>query len=208
VALHEGDLERAEELIELGAVVFRRVGNRTRLGIALANLGMIAAERGDLDAAKQLTEEALALHRELDDRQSAMVDTFNLGRVTAERGDPVRAASLFAEALTEARAMGYREVIAYALSGLGDVSAADDPERAARLLGASEGALDAIGVRPDPSERDLHESARERVLAMLGPEGFEAALAAGRALSDDDAAGLALAAAGDALKTGEARPTT
>jgi hypothetical protein len=43
---------------------------------------------------------------------------------------------------------------------------------------------------------------------MLGPEGFEAALAAGRALSDDDAAGLALTAAGDALKTGEARPTT
>jgi tetratricopeptide (TPR) repeat protein len=208
VALHEGDLERAEELIELGASVFRRVGNRTRLGIALANLGMIAAERGDLDAAQQLTEEALALHRELDDLQSAMVDTFNLGRVTAARGNPARAASLFAEALVAARAMGYREVIAYSLSGLGDVTAAADPERSALLLGASEAALDGMGVRPDPSERDLHEQARDRVLALLGAEHFETALATGRTLSDEHAAELALSAAADVLNTSGARPTT
>ncbi|HEY1368655.1 MAG TPA: BTAD domain-containing putative transcriptional regulator [Gaiellaceae bacterium] len=207
VALHEGDLERAEELLEHGVVVFRRLGNRTRLGIALANLGVVATERGDLDAAERLTQEALALHRELDDHQSAMVDSFNLGRVVAERGDPARAASLFAETLAAARAMGYREVIAYSLSGLGDVTAADDPERAAHLLGASEGQLEVLGVRPDSSERDLHERARERVRALLG-DGFEEAVTVGRELTPDQAAELATAAAADALKTAAPRPTT
>jgi hypothetical protein len=79
------------------------------------------------------------------------------------------------------------------LAGLaGPISARGDPERAARLLGASEALLETIGVGlqcSDQFEVDRYEAA---VREQLDQATFEAAWAEGRAMSLEQAVTSAL----------------
>jgi predicted ATPase len=69
--------------------------------------------------------------------------------------------------------------------------AAQDPERAARLLAAAEGLRARIGLRPWPMLRPREEELRTQIREALGPERFAEAFAAGADLSQGDAVAVA-----------------
>ena len=64
--------------------------------------------------------------------------------------------------------------------------------RAARLFGAADALRETTGTPLPPSEAVVHAQAVERASASLGDAAFDAARAAGRALSLEDAVALAV----------------
>ena len=63
LAIAEGDLARAQVLLDDSAIAFRRRGDMWGYGSALGNLASLALARGDLDAARRLLEESLVAIR-------------------------------------------------------------------------------------------------------------------------------------------------
>jgi hypothetical protein len=115
----------------------------------------------------------------------------SLGDLADEGGDASAAESLYRGALTLRHGLGDRVGTAAALERLAGV-AADRPDRAATLIGASMALRDAIGAPLSAGAR----GELERFLASLGDgnrrETVEAALRAGRSMSPAQAVEVAL----------------
>jgi non-specific serine/threonine protein kinase len=113
--------------------------------------------------------------------------------VAYSRGEYGRAAGLLAEALKLSRAIGGRDVLAEALERLAQLAVAREQSRlAARLGGATEALLEALGTPLDPVLRASHERATQAMRAALGEEAFEGAWFEGRALPLEEAIAVAL----------------
>ncbi|MEV4278261.1 BTAD domain-containing putative transcriptional regulator [Actinoplanes xinjiangensis] len=112
-----------------------------------------------------------------------------LGRIAEMSGDPVTAEDRYREVFTVRGGMLGFQVMAEALDRLAGLAvAAGRPERAARLLGA----VQALGLRSDPEATEPARTTAGAARAVLGPQRFAAALAAGAALTPDEAVKLPL----------------
>jgi DNA-binding CsgD family transcriptional regulator len=162
----------------------------------LSHLGIIRLRQDDHALAVRYFEEALEIAREIGDRLIGSIALYNLAlEESREQGDHERAAGLYAEGLGLAVEMGDRANAAYCLEGLaGLISARDEPSRATRLLGASEALLEVVGAPRyvQAQARVLYERAVESLRSRLGKETFEAAWAAGRSMSPEEAIEYAL----------------
>jgi non-specific serine/threonine protein kinase len=161
----------------------RRTGDRLYAGTLLSNLSDYELWIGDLDAARRHLAESIDIARALNARHSAVIATFNLGLTEYLDGSPGAAEALFTESLELARRMGMKRHAAYALLGLALAGRGEaDPGWSARMHGAADQALAALGHRLQPLEARLARLDRERLRAAMGVEDFEAEYAAGRAL--------------------------
>ncbi|HET8630957.1 MAG TPA: helix-turn-helix domain-containing protein [Thermomicrobiales bacterium] len=196
-ALRGGDAPTAAALLEEDARLARRAGDAWGLATALGELGDLARERGAPAEAGALYAEALALREGLGIPGATPSLRHNLGYVALAAGDLTGAAASFADALDQFRRLGERRGVAECLIGLAGVAAAEGRTAdAARLFGAGEAALAALGSDIWPSNRADHERGVALARAALGPAAFAAARAAGRALPPEDAVALALASYG------------
>jgi hypothetical protein len=108
----------------------------------------------------------------------------------------VRYATLYRRALTAALEIGAAEMLADALSGVAFCEVrAGNPVVAARLLGQSNALVSSLG---SPYHAKEEERARATMHAALGPDGLAAELAAGAAMSVEDAVDLAFGRADSA----------
>jgi predicted ATPase/DNA-binding CsgD family transcriptional regulator len=162
--------------------LFRQAGDRLQSGTMLNNLSDYELWTGDLEAARRHLAEALDIVRSLHARPSAVIVTFNLGLAEYLGGSPDAAEALFAESLDLARRMGMKRHTAYALIGLALAGYRADPDRSARLHGAADQALAALGHTLQPLEARLAGLDRQRLRAAMGDGTFEAEYAAGRTL--------------------------
>jgi predicted ATPase/class 3 adenylate cyclase len=129
-----GEPERATELVERSLAVFRKQGDRERIGTALNSLGSIKRVLGDFDAARSLLEEGLAIRRELGDHARMASSLSNLGIVAFEQGDLDDAEARFVGALELDRAHGNEWGAGAALDNLSAVAIeSGDYERAREL---------------------------------------------------------------------------
>jgi non-specific serine/threonine protein kinase len=161
----------------------RQTGDRLRAGTLLSNLSDYELWAGDIDAARRHLAEAIDIARALDARHSAVIATFNLGLTEYLDNSLVAAEALFAEALDLARRLGMKRHAAYALLGLALAGRGGaDQGWSARLHGAADQALAALGHTLQPLEARLARLDRERLRAAMGAGSFEAEYAAGRAL--------------------------
>ena len=109
------------------------------------------------------------------------------------QGNLGEARGLFAESLGIRREVGDRIGIAHCLAGLGGVAWLQaQPERAARVLGAAEALLEALGARLDVNERDLYDRTVAALRGHFDAGRFAAAWAAGQALPLEAAIAKAL----------------
>jgi DNA-binding CsgD family transcriptional regulator len=145
---------------------------------------------GDVVGALSLLDEAVALVLQTDDTNPhALVDTLGVALVLGQRahaariqGDQVLASRLFVQSINAAQEIGAERILLGQLAGLAGVALAlDQPERAARLLGAVATARDTSGVA-----RIAHALQADRitraVCSRLGETSFATAFAAGRQL--------------------------
>jgi len=113
-----GRYRRAQELLEEGLAIARKVGSRREMALALNNLGVVAGLQGDYEEEKRLFRRSLSLYRALGDQRRMAVLLNNLGIAERTLGAYEEARQLSQESLAICRAIGYRRGIARALQNL------------------------------------------------------------------------------------------
>jgi predicted ATPase/class 3 adenylate cyclase len=177
----EGDHEAAAADAAESLQLFRRAGDRREVGTMLGNLGYAELSLGELQRGRGHLRESLDIARELDDSYGVVYVTFNLGLAEYLNDSPGAAAALFAESFDLARSVQMHAGTAYALIGLAMAGSGDDPVRSARLHGAADEALAALGETLESLEARLRDADRERLRATMGDAAFAAEYAAGHA---------------------------
>jgi predicted ATPase/class 3 adenylate cyclase/Tfp pilus assembly protein PilF len=200
VADRRGDREQAVALLEESVALGRGGGDPWLFSIALNNLGDLLAGEGDYERAAELFEESLAIGEargDLDRRARALN---NLGWATHGLGDLARACNLYRRGLEAATEIGLVEAQLHALFGIAALEAEDgDARTGARLLGRMKELESRLGAANDDAMDALERQTLARLEAALGPERLASELAAGAALSLEDAIDLALGRSDSAI---------
>ena len=185
---HVGAARDAAESLRL----FRQVGDQREVAAIVGNLGYAELSMGDLDSARTHLLESLEIFRTLNDRDGIVYETFNLGLAEYLTGSPDAAEAYFAESLDLARRVQMKASTAYALIGLAMAgSGKAEMSRSARLHGAADEALAALGETVEPLEARLRDLDCQRLRSAMGAEAFEAEYAAGRTLTPEEILALA-----------------
>jgi predicted ATPase/transcriptional regulator with XRE-family HTH domain len=134
-----GDLDRAVPLHEQSLAIRRALGDTRGIGVTLRNYGVVLRDQGHLAEAARLLEASLQLRRQVGDKMGIGGSLAVLADIARREGDLDGAEGLYREALTARRQVGVSDGVADCLLGLAAIAAASGrPDRAARLLGASE----------------------------------------------------------------------
>jgi len=187
------EVEAGIRLCQDGLVLFREFDDLSGITRALNVLGELWRLVGAYERARDAYEECLALRRQVGDKQRAATAMSNLSYVAMHQGDYVRAAALLREGLTMTVELNYKHTFGLGLAMLaGPVAASGQPERAARLFGASESILQDLGAILQPADKIEIDRYLDDVRAQLNEKTFEKAQAEGRAMSFEGAIALAL----------------
>lgn len=205
IAILEGNGAVARECNERALALGREQGNTRRVAHSLHNIGLAHRCSGDDEAAAALFEESLAMFREVDEKSGIAAALHNLGRVVARKGAIDQAAVHYGRALELYRQGLDRRGLVRCLDAVALIAeAGGDAEAFARLHGVATVMRGALQPLQPPVDRDDVLGAECRVRGRLGEAAYEAASAAGSAMTRDQAIDAALAvlstpAAGHAL---------
>ena len=186
---HLGDVDAARSLLEQSAAISRETGSDTRLAAALTNLGQLEADTGNFDRATHVLQEALAIDRKQGDMWGVAIDQQSLAGVALRAGRAREAREVLSAMAGYVVSCGDPEFLATTLE-LCAANAAQFGEglRAARLAGAAEAIRQKTGIPMKYPE--LLEGFLAPARAATEPRQWDAGLAAGRALSQQQAAAL------------------
>jgi non-specific serine/threonine protein kinase len=106
LASEQGDLARAEPLLDEGLSLARATGHRYMESPTLITLGLVAVRRAAFDRARACFEEALTILGPHGDATWRALALKNLGFVADKRGDRAQADALYERALAQFRAVG------------------------------------------------------------------------------------------------------
>lgn len=203
----QGDYPAAGALYQEALAISRALGNRAWEAQVLNNLGRVAFYEADYPAARSLHEEALAIYRALSHPRGMALSLGDLGDVAQQQHDLEAARRLREEGLGLWQQIEDRWGLAYALEGFAQLAAAvGEPDRVARLIGASTAQREAIHAPRSPASRDRLQRLLDRARRALGEAAFASAWEAGRRLALDEVVAVALAT-GQAPAAGQAEPT-
>jgi non-specific serine/threonine protein kinase len=170
--------------LEEAVAIARESGDGAQISDTLVKLGSVLFHLGEYERAKALIEESLSLARELGIEHTIAISLARLGMIALRQGAPGRAEAFFLEGLSRARASGIRRWTRWYLVGLAEVARLGGTiERAAKLVGASEGVAAALGHHYEPATRDEIERITTSVRAELDEATFSALSSEGRAMT-------------------------
>jgi predicted ATPase/DNA-binding CsgD family transcriptional regulator len=189
VADDRSDTVRSRALRDEALALLRPLDEPIRTAWGLRNLGIAADLGGDVATSEGALTDALRLFRETGVHHGAALVLSRMGELALRRGDAIQAAALWQDRLAMTwdvwALYGCFEVMAKIALGCGE------PERAARLLGASRTLHRRLGLlHGKAAARALIETfdeASAKARAALGEATFAAAFAAGSALSPEEA---------------------
>src|SRR5436190_6204291 len=177
------------ETIERGLARLQAAGDEYGATIAMGNLSHFALEDGEFATAALLSEQVAARAREHGFELIEAMATCNQAVALIHEDDP-RAGATALSALRLCARTNMHLWIGNCLFVVAAAIAAEDPRRAAVLLGAAE--VELQGARLAPAEKAVCENATKAVRAALGPTAFEQSMEEGRMLGRDAAVELAL----------------
>jgi tetratricopeptide (TPR) repeat protein len=182
-----GDLEQARSLLEESATIARSMGDSSRLAAALTNLGHVESYSGNHTRSLQILEEALTLDQEAGDITGIALDQQSLAATNLRLGQAQRADRLLSSMLDYVARSGDVQLLASTLEISACISAElGDALRAAQIFGAAEDLrLKASFPNDERSEAEI-EAYLARARATVSSESWEAALSAGRDLSQGE----------------------
>ena len=202
VARNAGDTDRAASLLDESLAMRRALADPPGIATALTNLGVVAIDRGRYEEARTFLEEAIALDRASGASGVVAYSSSLLGTVLLRTGRRDEALPLLRTALMAFADLGDADGVAECLERLGEATLADDPARAARLVGAA----GAIRRQQDVPLRPPDEAAATRLMlaveAALDADTLAAARADAAAMDLEAATAYALAATSTADVTG------
>jgi tetratricopeptide (TPR) repeat protein len=179
-----GDAAGARILFDESLELLRDLGDKPLAAVVLKNLGQLARQRGDAAEATACLEDALALSQEAGFGWGRAEALIRLADVMRDRRELSRGNGLFADALALYGEQGETEGMAP--QAVGAVAAITGErrwsERAARLFGAA-------ATLHASASGDARPAPENAPAVRVAPDGetFAAALAAGRALTVEQA---------------------
>ena len=184
-----GDFDTARSLLEESAAIAREVGSDFRLAAALTNLGQLESGAGNFDRATEVLQEALALDRKQGDMLGVALDQQSLAGVHLRAGRAREARDLLSAMAGYVVSCGDPELLATTLEMCAaNAAQLGEALRAARITGAAEAIRQKTGI--PMKEPELLEEFLAPVRAAIAPDQWDAELAAGRALTQQQAAAL------------------
>ncbi|HEV7812139.1 MAG TPA: DUF4062 domain-containing protein [Leifsonia sp.] len=187
------DTERAREVMETSLDLFR--GSKSLWGesMALVLLGRVALLQQKVPEARDHFEKSLAITLRTGDAVGQRIASYHLGWALLLDGAVDQASADFALSVTISASLGHAEGIAYGLEGLVAVAAlAGDAERAGRLAGAARALRERSGTHNGPMFT-FHQKYLDQLVVAGKGEQLDAAIAAGRDLTVEQAVAEALA---------------
>jgi hypothetical protein len=188
-----GDLPPARALLEESLGLARRIGARGAMGAALQRLAILHRLTGDLARSHACVEESLVVleaahhHGALEQAWSALA---SLARV---EGRLEEASQILRDGLRRLRRRPFHHSASAQLGLIGILEIARGRvERGVRLLGAHAATAGAVGTVHDPDVRIEGEAALARARELLGEAAYDAAGAAGRSMTFQEAVDDAL----------------
>ena len=186
---HLGDLDTARSLLEDSAAISREIGSDIRLAAALTNLGQPESDAGNFDRATQVLQEALAIDRKQGDMLGVALDQQSLAGVSLRAGRAQEARDLLSAMPTTSSAPATPSSWPPPWN-----CAPPTPRSSARACGRPaspaprkpSGSKTGIPIKKPEMLEEFLAPAR----ATTEPEEWDAELAAGRALSQQQAATL------------------
>ena len=181
-----GNLTAAHDRFARSVEGFRALAIPSGTGNALSGMAVVALAGGDTDQAERLLDEAAAVLR----HAGPWFLTWTLyvrAILAVRRGKADQAIALVRESLIRIRELHDRFAFVYALVPLAAAAALKgDHAWAARIFGARDAVTERTGVTVvDRSVHDLLDRAEREARALLGPDRWTRAYAAGRTNSID-----------------------
>jgi non-specific serine/threonine protein kinase len=204
IAQDLGEPKRAHDHFTAALAAAEAARDDLLIATTLNNLGLVVARLGDLDQGQAYLEEGRQRHRAAGYNLGEALSLRFLGQVAQARGDLPRAASLFRESLRFDPEELQSWHIAGALEGLAaTIGPKQQPELAARLIGAAEALREEVGIPIEPALQEAHARTIAALSSALGKEGFGKARTAGRAMSRREAITLAIQDPWEGVPRGE-----
>jgi tetratricopeptide (TPR) repeat protein len=187
------ELEAAMQDWGQGLELFQDLDDKPGIAHAFNTMGEIARLAGDFAQAQKMYEASLAICYETgeDYRQNMMLA--NLAFVAYHEGDYERALDLATAMMRQRYEIGWKEWFLIGLSVMaGPLGQMGEPEKAARLLGASQAGVNVRGFDHQPSDKPEVAKYIADVRAQLDEATFEAAWAEGQAMTLEQAVAYVL----------------
>jgi predicted ATPase/DNA-binding NarL/FixJ family response regulator/DNA-binding XRE family transcriptional regulator len=201
--------DAARPLLEEALPLARTPGDPWELIWVLYVSGLLFVRQGDEETARDRFAEALELAREARDNMMAALALAAHGRAALQKRDIDEATMRFCEGLRLGADAGFAIGLAYNLEGIAIVcSERNQPERAARLLGAAEAAYALVEVPGLVPYSSVVDGAVVALRRSLGHAVFAAAHAEGRSLKAEEAVADALTVEFERMEVGPLRRTS
>jgi tetratricopeptide (TPR) repeat protein len=182
------DYPTALAMLEEALSLSRATNDQKGLAAALNDLGEITRFAGELERAEAYYAEGAEVARASGNMYGANVGTANRGFVALKLSKYAEARTLFSSVLIQTRVVAGDMPSAVCLLGMAGVAVHEQQaERAAILLGAMQGILDAKRFYLHPNENvDFHDISAA-LHAQLSPAAYEAAWAQGYQMGPEKA---------------------
>ncbi|MFJ8892943.1 ATP-binding protein [Leifsonia sp. NPDC102414] len=187
------DPDRAEEVMQESLRLFRSSGNTWGESMAFVLLGRVSLRKQDIPEARDRFATSLAITQREGDAVGERIAAYHLGWAQLMLGETDDARTDFARSVAVSATLGHVEGLAYGLEGMVAIAAiGGDVVRAGRLAGASRALRERSGLHNGPTFT-FHQAYLDRLTASGDGERLDAAIAAGRELTVEQAVAEALA---------------
>ena len=185
VALAQGEYAKARALNDDCLRLNREMGDKNGIASSLCYLGVVALAEGDHARARALLEESLSLRQEMDDKPGKARPLLGLGLVDLAQGKPEAREHILGSLRL---GTGELRLEPSSLIGVGGLALQEGaPLFAARMLGAVQSALTALGLVVEPMMNFFHAQTLAKVKAALDETAFQSAWAEGSLWSHAEA---------------------
>ena len=187
------EIEQGFALVEEALALFRNLDYESGIIRALNSLGELARIDSDYARAEMAYEECLSHCRRSGNKLREAFALANLGIIAQRLGnyDQAKLGMIMALKLLIELNTKYPLALDFIILS-GPIAAQGNPEKAARLLGASDILLKAMGLGLQPADQPEIDRYEADVRQQLGEEAFKAAWEKGQAMSLEQAIAFAL----------------
>jgi tetratricopeptide (TPR) repeat protein len=183
-----GHVDTARSLLADSITICRELGASGLLASALTTLGHLETSAGNLDSAAAALTEALAVDRAVGDEFGATIDQQGLALTSLFAGRAAEAAKLLSSTVDYVVASGDIQFLANTVELAAAIAAClGDSLRAARLCGAAAGIRQTASMPISPTDDAVLERFVGPARASVARLVWDAEMAAGRALTRQQA---------------------
>jgi predicted ATPase/class 3 adenylate cyclase len=187
VQRHLGDMGAARSLLEEAIVINREIGS-PQLAATLANLAQLESATGRYDRAIEALQEALTIDQRQGDLFGVAVDQHSLALTSLRAGRPEEANDRLRAMFGYVASSGNTALLANVLEVYAAIAGAlGEPLRCARIAGAAEAVRQEAGMLISSQEAAMLEEFLVPARDAVPRREWDAAMAAGRALSQQEA---------------------